>query len=208
MCVPRQRARRRPARPRRRRGGPLAAKYLPADGPKALKPISDALTGGAPLLDVLPKLSPLAASKDEETAAPAKETARRPSPPPGQQTLDDAKKLTKADPLGAYLLLEGQAARYKGCPLADKLAAAAEQARGTPAVAAELNARKALEPIKKLDALILAQPGGFDPTEAKFQAKYAASIAELRDAVAALKKKHPTAKATEQAEVIAKRYGK
>jgi hypothetical protein len=188
-------------------GRQVVSKAVSGDTPKSLKPITDALVGGQPLLDVLPKLYPLALSSDKAVAAPAKEllgTLTR----PGQEALDEAKKLQKADPLGAFVLLEGHAGKYKGTPVGDKIAESIGSLKLNDAVAAELKARAAFEPIKKLDTALMAQAGAFDPKADSFQQKNGRAILELLTAVEQMKKKHPKAKATEQAAELAKKYGK
>lgn len=188
-------------------GRQMVAKAISGDTPKSLKPVTDALVSGQPPLDAVARLYPLALSSDKEVAAPAKELLVALTAP-GQKALDEAKKLTKTDPVGAFLLLEGHAGKYKGSAVGDKIAESISSLKLETAVAAELKARSALEPIKKLDAALSAQSGAFDPTSAAFQQKNAAPIAELKAAVEQMKKKHPKAKATEQAEAIAKKYGK
>lgn len=188
-------------------GRQMVAKAVSDDTPKSLKPIADVLASGQPLLDAVPKLYQLALSSDKEVATPAKEllgvlTA------PGQKALDEARKITKTDPVGAFVLLEGHAGKYKGSAVGDKITASLDSLKLETPVAAELKARAALEPIKKLDTSLSAQSGAFDPTDVRFQQKNAVAIAELKAAVEQMKKKHPKAKATEQAEAIAKKYGK
>jgi hypothetical protein len=188
-------------------GRRVVSQAVPGDTPKSLKPITDALVSGQPPLDVLPKLYPLALVPDPTIAGPAKEvlvTLTR----PGQQALDEAAKLRKADPLAAFVLLEGHAGKYKGTVVGEKVTDTLASLKLESAVAAELKARSALEPIRKLDNRILAQEGGFDPTDSKFQQTNAKSIAELKAAVEQMRKKHPKAKATEQAEAIVRKYGK
>jgi hypothetical protein len=188
-------------------GRRMVAKAVSGETPQALKPITNALVGGQPLLDVLPKLYPQAMSSDKTVSEPAKEllgTLTR----PGQQALDEARKMTKTDPVGAFTLLEEHAGKYKGTPVGDKVADALVNLKLDPTVAAELKARTAFEPIRKLDAALMAQPGAFDPTAASFQQKNGRTIAELAAAVEQFKKKYPKAKVTEQAEGLVKKYGK
>ncbi len=185
----------------------LIGKATGGEVPKALQPTAEALLAGRPPHEQLAKLYPLAISSDKVVAGPAKEilvtfTA------PGQKALEEAKKQAKADPLGAFLLLEPHAGRYKGTAVGDNIAGTLENLKREPAVVAETRARAALEPIKKLDAALSGQAGAFDPTAAAFQQKHARSILELGLAVEAMKKKHPKAKATEQAEAIARKYGR
>ncbi len=188
-------------------GRQVVAKAVSGETPKTLKPITDALSGGQPLLDVLPKLYPQAMSSDKTVSEPAKELLGTLTAP-GQKALDEAKKMAKTDPVGAFTLLEEHTGKYKGTPVGDKIADTLVNLKLDPTVAAELKARTAFEPIRKLDAAILAQPGGFDPTSASFREKNGRAIAELLAAVEQFKKKYPKAKVTEQAEALGKKYGK
>jgi hypothetical protein len=188
-------------------GRQMVFKAVSGETPKALKPITEVLLGGQPPQEVLPKLYPLALSSDKTVAEPAKELLIALTAP-GQKALDEAKKLTKTDPVGAFILLEGHAGKYKGTPVGEKIASAVDNLKLETPVAAELKARTAFEPIRKLDTALMAQPGAFDPTSNDFQQKNGRAILELRAAVEAMKKKHPKAKATEQAEALAKKYGK
>lgn len=188
-------------------GRQMVFRAVSGETPKALKPITEVLVGGQSLLEVLPKLYPLALSSDKAVADPAKELLIALTGP-GQNALDEAKKMTKTDPVGAFILLEGHVGKYKGTPVGEKVASAIDNLKLETPVAAELKARTAFEPIKKLDTALMAQPGAFDPTSTDFQQKNGRAILELRAGVEAMKKKHPKAKATEQAEALAKKYGK
>ncbi len=187
-------------------GRVLAAKLGAGVMQKPMQPLTDCLTSGQPLTDVLPKLTSVAGSSDEVASKRAKEMLTTLTAP-GQQALDEAKTVGKTDPVAAFLLIETLPARFKGSAVGEKLETAVMGLKTTIPVTAELKARTALEPIRKLDASIQAQPGGFNPTDSAFQQRYAAEIAQLKGLVEAMKKKHPKAKATEQAEKMLKGYG-
>jgi hypothetical protein len=187
-------------------GRHLLAKLFKADPPKGLAPVADALTSGKPLLEVLPKLNGLTTSSDTDTASGAKQLMATLCAP-AVAKLDEAKKLAKADQVAAFLLLEDLPSKYRGCPTGERLGAAVDGLRNTIPVGAELKARTALEAILKMDAALQAQPGGFEPSSPTFRQRNAAGIAQLRAAVEAMRKKHPTAKATERAEKVLQGYG-
>ena len=187
-------------------GRSLLAKLDREEHPKPFAPVAEALTDGRPLLDALPKLAPLAGSKDADTAAAAK-ALHAALTAPGQEALAEAQKLAKTDPVAAFLLVEKVPATYKGTALEAKAGALVQSLRQTAAVSAELKARTMLDQIKKLDAALSAQPGAFNPTDPQFQARNAASIAQMKRVFDQMRKAHPKARATEQAEKIGRRYG-
>jgi hypothetical protein len=188
-------------------GRHLVAKAVSGETPKTLKPITDSLTSGAPLLEVLPKVYPQAMSSDKTVSEPAKDILNTLTAP-GQKALDESRKLTKTDPLAALELLEQHTGKFKGTPVGDNIVESTANLKLNPTVAAELKARAAFEPIKKLDSALMAQPGAFEPTSAAFQQKNGRAVADLLAAVEQFKKKYPKAKVTEQAEAVAKKYGR
>ncbi len=187
-------------------GRALLAKLGLDEHPAGLAAVADALTDGRPLLDVLPKLSPLAGSKDPNTAVAAKALAAALTAP-GQEALDEAQRLRKTDPVAAFLLAEPLPVRFQGTPIEGKASALVLALKQTNAVAAELKARNLLNKVKKLDAELSGQAGSFNPTDPRFQAKNAAALARMKKLLDQLRKAHPKAKATEQAEKVAKQYG-
>ncbi len=184
----------------------ILAKTIPTEIPKALAPVTGSLAlGSQPILDHLPKLAPLALSDDTEVAAAAKALVAT-ILAPAQTLLAEAQNLAKADPYSAYLIVEKITTTYKGTSASGKAAALAEQWKLHPTVAAELKARTMLEPIRKLDTTLGAQPGGFSPLDDKFQKANAVAIQQLLALHAQLKKKHPMARSTEEAGKIAAKY--
>lgn len=173
---------------------------------KPMQPLTDILVSGQQVTDVLPKLTAVSRSSDEAASKRAKELLDTLTAP-GQKALDEAKTLAKTDQVAAFILLEPLPARFRGSPVGDKLSTAVDGLKNTIPVSAEMKARTALEPIKKLDAQIQAQPGGFNPTDPTFRQRNAVSIAQLKAAVEQMKKRHPKAKATEQAEKLLQSYG-
>jgi hypothetical protein len=187
-------------------GQGFAAKLAAGIQAKPMQPLTDILVSGQPVTDVLPKLTAVSRSSDEAASKRAKELLDTLTAP-GQKALDEAKTLAKTDQVAAFILLEPLPVRFRGSPVGEKLSAAVDGLKNTIPVAAELKARTTFEPIKKLDAQIQAQPGGFNPADPAFRQRNAVSIAQLKAAVEQMKKKHPKAKATEQAEKLLQVYG-
>jgi hypothetical protein len=174
--------------------------------PVALMPVVEVLTGGQPLLGAFAKLAPHLNAMDPDVATAAKAIADA-LLAPGQEILDRASAVSKTDPLTAFLLVEELPAKFKGTPIESRAAGLASRWKVNPAVEAELRARTLLNQIKKLDATLSGQAGSFNPTDPKFQAKNAAALTQMRSTLDQMRKKHPKAKATEQAGKIARTYG-
>jgi hypothetical protein len=126
---------------------------------------------------------------------------------PGQQTLEAATGLGKTDPLGAFLLVEKVPVVYKGTPVGAQAANLVSRLKVHPAVEAELRARTVLQQIRKLDGALSAQAGNFNPADPTFRTKNSAALNQLRATLEQMRKKHPKAKATQEAEKICKAYG-
>jgi hypothetical protein len=187
-------------------GRSLLAKLNREEYAKAFAPVAEALTDGRPLLDVLPKLPPLVGSKDADTAADAK-ALHTALTAPGQEALAEAQTLVKSDPVAAFILVEKVPVTYKGTPLESKASALVASLRQTSAVGAELKARVLLEQVRKLDTALAGQPGAFNPTDPQFQARNAATLGQMRKVLDQMRKTHPKARATGQAEKIGRQYG-
>ncbi len=184
----------------------MLARAIPGEAPKALAPFAESFAQGAlSMMDALPKIAPFITSSDAEVAVIAKALAAE-LMAPSLALLAEAQTSAKTDPMAAYVVAEKIAHRYKGTSAAAKAAALMEQLKGTPAVAPELKARAMAEPIRKLDAALMAQPNSFAALDDRFQKPNAAPIRQLVAMVAALKKKHPMAKATADAAKIAAKY--
>jgi hypothetical protein len=180
---------------------------LPADDvPKPLRPAADALLAGEPIPAVLAKAAGPAAASDEAVSGPAKKLVAALTEP-GRKALADAERAAKAEPVEAFLAAERVAAGFKGTAVGRKADALVQSLRTNRAVADELKARKELDAVRKIEAVLNAQGESFDPTDPKFQRRFAPQLAQLRAAVDALKKKHPAARATKEAEAIAAEFG-
>jgi hypothetical protein len=124
----------------------------------------------------------------------------------GKATLDDATAKLKTEPVAAFLLLEPLPAKYKGTKLANQADALLQQLKPTPAVAAELRARAVLDQLKKIDAAVMASPGAYDTSAGDFLVKHGPQIQQMAALLDQLKKKHPAARATADAEKVLNKY--
>ncbi len=184
----------------------LVAKFVKSEIPKALAPVYEAMAQGTvPILDSVPKLNPHLTSADFEVAAVAKALVAA-ILAPAQILLSEAQSKVKSDPLAAFFIAEKIPQTYKGTSFAAKGATLAEQLKQHPDVAKELKARKLFEPIRKGDVYLMAQAGSFSPLDEKFQKENANGIQQLVDIYGELKKKHPLARATEEASKIVAKY--
>jgi hypothetical protein len=173
--------------------------------PAGLKPAADAALAGAAPVGLLPKLSPLARSADPEV----REAAKRLTDvilAPGQQLLADAQGSAKSDPVGAYVGAERVAAGFKGSALAPKASALLTQLKADRAVATELRARAALAQVQQLVTQLQGSDGANDPSAERFRAANGAAIAQLRSVVEQMRKQFPKARATAQAEKLAREF--
>lgn len=188
----------------------LALKILkeaatPDVAPKPLQPAVTALLSGESFPAVIAKLQPATTNSD----AAVKESAKKLMDvlaKPVQERLDRADGQKKTDPVEAFLTAEAVVAEYKGTPFATKADKLVSALRVDRAVAAELKARKDLDGIKKIEAVLNAQSGSFDPTDLAFQRKYAPQIKQMKTQFEQMKKSHPNARATQEAEQIVKEF--
>lgn len=176
------------------------------DPPAGLAKATDALTGGEPLLDALPKLTALFSSTDPATASAAKSLHAK-LLAPATDALADATAKKKTEPVAAYFAAERIAASYKGTPVAAKANALAQSLAGDPAVDKELRARRAAEPIFRVEKALSGSAGSFDPTSQRFQVENAAALNQMRAAIEKLRKQFPGTRALADAEKAARPYG-
>ncbi|MDY3556953.1 hypothetical protein R5W24_006132 [Gemmata sp. JC717] len=187
-------------------GKALLATAVGDDVPRAFKPVADAFAAGATPVAVIPKLIPLLTSADEATKTAAKKLHDR-IMAPGQKVFDGARAGAKTDPLGSFLAAERVAADFKATPLGPKATALLTNLRGDKAVAAELKARAQAAEIEKTATKLRGQEGSFDPAAAEFQAKHKAALTQLKSQLDQLRKQHPNARATADAEKAAREFG-
>jgi hypothetical protein len=187
-------------------GEALAARAGIDSPPKALTPVLEALQKGKPPASVLPSLAPLVRSSDAGAAAAAKAlmatltaTARK--------AVEDAQAIAKDDPVGAFLMVERVPAAYKDTAVAAKASDLIGRLKTDQAVATELRARTGLAAVKAIDTELGSRPGSFDPSQERFRTDNAALLRRLAGTVAAMKKSWPKARATEEAQRIAQKYG-
>ena len=172
----------------------LADATAGGDTPDEFKTVADAFKQGASPVAALPKLAAALKSGDANTKAAA-ERLRDAILKPLVADTGAALKLEKSDPAAAFVIAERVAEEGKGTPEGAKAAQLVNQLKRTPAVATELRARAALEPIAKLAGRLRGQDGSFDPQSARFQARNAAAIAQLQQLAAQFRTKYAGAKA-------------
>jgi hypothetical protein len=177
-----------------------------AEPPAAFKSVVEAFGTGADPVSVLPKVSPLTTSQNEETKAAAKKLAES-ILAPGQKMLADAQANAKTDPVAAFLAVEVVAARYKNTPLATKAQNMTTNLRQEKAVATELKARVILTQLQTVEKHLRGQPGSFNPNDTKFQTKHKAALAQMQGYLEQLRKQYPNSRATAEAEKAAREFG-
>ena len=184
----------------------LAGVKLPETPPKALETVVESITSGTPLLSVMPKLSPLAATGDDDAKAAAK-AIQDAILAPGTKALADAQGVAKTDPVGAYIAAEKVATTFKGTTVATKATTLTNSLKGNAAVATELKARAVLVKVQAIAAQLDAQPGSFDPTSTAFQTKNRTAIQQGQTLLEQMKKQFPQARGTKEAEKLVKGFG-
>jgi hypothetical protein len=175
------------------------------DLPAGLKPAADAVAAGTAPVAVLPKLTPLTKSPDPEVKEAATKLADL-ILAPGQKLLADAQASAKSDPVAAYIGAERVAAGFKNTPLAPKATALMTSLRADRAVATELKARTSLAQVQKLVTQLQGSDGGANPSDPRFQAANQVPLSQLRALVEQMRKQFPTARATAQAQKLAREF--
>jgi thiol-disulfide isomerase/thioredoxin len=169
----------------------------------SLEGIVKDLKAGKPPATILPRVSALRNSTgdagEDAKALLASMTAV------GKKKLDEANEKKAGEPLEAFLLIEKVPAAYKGSPLATEANELLAKLKAEKAVKAELAARPALEAVKKLDMQLGL--GADDPHKPEWQKAHKEPLKELKTKVQSMKKAWPDAKSTQDAVVIAERYG-
>jgi hypothetical protein len=165
----------------------------------------EALQKGKAPLSVLPQLVSLSRLTDADAAAEAKLLIEK-IIEPGQIVLQDAEKLLKDDPVGAYVALEKLPTIYKGTPLAAKASEHISKLRSDKGVQLEMKARPALAVVQKMDTELNGRPGSFDAKGERFRTENAAALKQMKDAILQMKKTWPTTKATQEAVRLGQKY--
>lgn len=184
----------------------LSGVKMPDTLPKPLEGVVESIASGTPLLSVMPKLSPLTITGDEDAKAAAK-ALQDAILAPGTKALADAQGIAKTDPVGAYLAAEKVAAAFKNTALATKATGLTNSLKSNVSVAAELKARAVLLKIQAIAAQLDAQPGSFDPTSTAFQTKNRPVIQQGQTLLEQMKKQFPQARSTKEAEKLMKGFG-
>jgi hypothetical protein len=78
--------------------------------------------------------------------------------------------------------------------------------RSEKSVAGELKARPLAADLEKLAGKLRGQDGSFNPGDPKFQEKNQQTFAQMKTLVEQLRKQYPNARATAEAEKIAREY--
>ena len=177
-----------------------------SDAPDDLKPVAEAFRQGAAPVAALPRLAAALKSDDAESKAAAGRL-RDAILKPLAAEYEAAAALEKADPAAAFVRAERVADEGKGTPEGSKAAALVYRLKRTPAVANELRARSALEPVAKLAGRLRGQDGSFEPTSPRFQARNAAALAQLRQLAAQFRAKYAGTKALAELEKEVGEFG-
>jgi thiol-disulfide isomerase/thioredoxin len=169
-----------------------------------LEPIVKELKAGKPPAGLLARVAGLRTTKgqvgEDATALLDSMTAV------GQKKLKEAEGLAGSSPGEAYLLVEKVPTTYKGTPLATKATELITKLKKEKVVMAEINARSALEGVKKIDQQ-LGGTKGQDPKKVEYQKANALTLKQLKTKVQAMKTNYPDAQATKEATEIADKYG-
>lgn len=188
--------------------GKSLADSLTSAQSKAVAPLLEALKKGQPPMAVLQRAVPLQKATDTSTASDAKLLVSTLTAS-AQKKVEAAESQMKDDPLGAYNRLERVPLDFKGTPVATKANDLLTNLKKDKTVAAELKARPSLDSIKKLDTLLSqqAQASKVDPKDPNFLRVAAPVLTKMRGTLQQMKKSFPESKATEEASVIAEKYG-
>ena len=173
--------------------------------PKQLQSIIDNLEKGKAPKTQFASLTPLTKSKDDAISASAKMlldalTER------GRAVLESTEPKVKDEPLDAFLTLERLASAFKDTFVATRANELIAKLKSTKVVAMELKARPALTIIKKIETELSVKPGSFDPASARYRRDNAILLKQLEVSVQQMRRLHPEARATEDAERIARRF--
>lgn len=184
----------------------LAEALGEGEPPAAFKAAAAALEGGAGPVAAYAKVGPLTASPDPEVKEKAKKLADA-LLAPGTKALAAAQAGAKGDPVASFVAAERVAARFKGTPLEAKAKALVSGLRTDKAVAAELKARGLAAQVEQIATKLRGQEGAFEPNATAFQTKNRAALEQMKGLLEQLRKQHPAARATAEAEKAAREFG-
>jgi len=168
----------------------------------AIEPILKALRAGKSPATILPRVAAMRnfagdAGADAKGLLAAMTAG-------GRKKLERAESVISSDPVEAFILVETLPAVYKGSPLATEASEMLSKLRKEKSVTTEVNARQALEGVKKLDQQL--NPGAQDPKKPEFQKANAPLLKQLKNKTQQMKKSWPDARATKEALETAERY--
>jgi hypothetical protein len=173
---------------------------------RAVAAVLDGYRKGGTTADLFRKVTALQADADAATARQAKAIGSR-LQSGAQARLDEAKTVLKVDPVAAYDATLQTATRWKGTALGKEAGELATRLKDDKLVASELKARPTLEKVRALEAAVTKAAKGAEPDSPEFKKAFAPQLKQLESAIKALKKQHPDAPATQEAEEIAGRLG-
>jgi hypothetical protein len=170
---------------------------------KPAQPVADLLTAGAPMGQVVAKLTEQlrAAPKDDEL-----KELQAALTSGGKKVLDAAAERAKADPIGAFFDAERLPAQYRGTPVEKPASDLVNKLKANPKVERELKGRAALAPILKLDSQLSGKDLSFDPHLLEFKEDNAMLLKQLADAVEKLRKTYANTRAADEAARLAERW--
>jgi hypothetical protein len=153
---------------------------------------------------ILEKAVPLLKSTVDTTADEARQLVANLTAEASRR-IQHAEKLKESEPVDAYLLADQVASEFKDTPVAIKAAETLAALHKDPRVAEEMQARPALETIRKLDATFRqSKPGPRDP---QFKILQADKLKTIQDTLERMKKTWPETKATQEAAALCEKYG-
>jgi hypothetical protein len=172
---------------------------------KPVTAILDGLAKGDKPAEGLAKLLPLQTNADAAVAEEAKAVVKVYADW-AEAALKAATALKAEDPLLALERLQRIAVHFKGVPAATQATLQVAEWKKDKAIALELKAVPQLEALRKLSATLLMQPNA-DAKAEQFQKANAKAIAQIGDAIKAIKKAFPDTAAAKEAQEVQETYG-
>jgi hypothetical protein len=124
----------------------------------------------------------------------------------GQKRFDEAEKILKSDPVGAFVILDRITTVFKNTQLASRAADKLNTLKIHKEVGAELRVKPTMDAIRKLDTTLSGKARSFDPSLPEFQRDNAALIGQLKESIERARKQSPGSRAAEEAAFIAEKY--
>jgi thiol-disulfide isomerase/thioredoxin len=171
-----------------------------------LTSIVDGLKKGQSPLPLLHKAALQTRSSDPTTAEEAKLLTDKLNEL-GQRQLDQVAKLKESDPAAAYTKLQRMSSDFRGTTPGKHATEQLTAMRRDRKMMAEIDARRTLEAVRKIDKLLQDAPGHDDPKSVTFQKTYASALKQLQSSLRQMKRSWPEAKATQEALAVGEKYG-